>query len=66
MTGCAEPPRGGAGAVGFRPMVCPANVFFAHSWLARSGSMVPSGSVVIRLLAIAFCTAVRLHPRIRA
>ena len=28
--------------------------------------MVPSGSVVMRLLAMAFCTAVRLHPRIRA
>jgi hypothetical protein len=28
--------------------------------------MVPSGSVVIRLLEIAFWTAVRLHPRIRA
>ena len=43
---------GAAAAV--RLTVWPAKVFFAHSWLARSGSMLPSGSVVMRLLAMAF------------
>ena len=54
------------GFAGARFSVCPAKVFFAQSWSARSGSIVPSGRGATRLLAIAFCTAVKLHPRIRA
>jgi hypothetical protein len=46
--------------------VLPAKVFLAHSWLARSGSMVPSAFGVIRLAAIAFRTAPSVQPRIRA
>src|ERR1017187_6397903 len=68
-----EPPRGGGGALSGTTFglvawsrVWPANVFRAHSWSARSGSMVPSGFGVIRLVAIAFRTAPSVHPRPRA
>src|SRR5450755_4069674 len=68
-----EPPRGGGGALSGTTCrlvawcrVLPANVFLSHSWFARSGSMVPSGFGVIRLLSIAFRTAPSVHPRARA
>src|ERR1035437_3126873 len=71
--GMPEPQRGGGGALSGTTFglvawckVWPANVFRAHSWSARSGSMVPSGFGVIRLVAIAFRTALSARPRVRA
>src|SRR5207248_3198170 len=68
-----EPPRGGGGALDGGTCglvawsrVLPANVFRSHSSFARSGSRVPSAFGVIRLVLIAFCTALRATPRNRA
>ena len=59
--------RGGGGAlVGDGRSVAPAKVFCSQSLLARSGSMLPSGSGLIRLDAIALRTALSEQPRIRA